>query len=197
MAGSFYDPLPELSEYADTKEDLCKGRGPVSVSGGTDTQKAHEMAMLGKDYPLKLVVTYSDTRAQELYDDYRYFDPEVYLYPARDLLFYSADIQGSLLTGKRLRVLKTLLETGHGTVITTVDACMDHLMTPEDLRAGVLELQEGGELDLDQLKETLVFMGYERSGQVEQGGQFCIRGGILGSLSADGGKSGAYRAVGG
>ena len=179
MAGSFYDPLPELSEYADTKEDLCKGRGPVSVSGGTDTQKAHEMAMLGKDYPLKLVVTYSDTRAQELYDDYRYFDPEVYLYPARDLLFYSADIQGSLLTGKRLRVLKTLLETGHGTVITTVDACMDHLMTPEDLRAGVLELQEGGELDLDQLKETLVFMGYERSGQVEQGGQFCIRGGIL------------------
>ena len=159
MAGSFYDPLPELSEYADTKEDLCKGRGPVSVRGGTDTQKAHEMAMLGKDYPLKLVVTYSDTRAQELYDDYRYFDPEVYLYPARDLLFYSADIQGSLLTGKRLRVLKTLLETGHGTVITTVDACMDHLMTPEDLRAGVLELQEGGELDLDQLKETLVFMG--------------------------------------
>ena len=99
MAASFHNPLPEFKEYADTKEDLCRGRGPVSVSGGTDSQKVHQMAELGREFPLKLVVTYSDARAKDIYDDYRNFDTEVFLYPARDLLFSGADIQGKLLTG--------------------------------------------------------------------------------------------------
>ena len=179
MAGSFRNPLPELKEYLDTKEDLCKGRGPVSVSGGTDSQKVHEMAELGRDFPLKLVVTYSENRAKALYDDYRNFDRNVFLYPARDLLFYSADIQGSLLTRKRLMVLKQLLEEKKGTVITTIDGCMDHLMPLSSFAESIISVEEGQELDLDKLREKLVYMGYERCVQVEQGGQFCIRGGIL------------------
>ena len=86
------------------------------------------MAELGRDFPLKLVVTYSESRAKALYDDYRNFDRNVFLYPAKDLLFYNADIQGSLLARKRLTVLKQLLEEKKGTVITTIDGCMDHLM---------------------------------------------------------------------
>ncbi len=179
MAGSFYDPLPELSEYVSTKEDLCKGRGPVSVSGGTDSQKVHEMAALGREYPLKLVITYNDNRAKEIYEDYRYFDKNVFFYPARDLLFYSADVQGSLLAGKRLSVIKQVLEEKQGTIITTVDACMAHLMAPEAYGFGVTELSEGAALSLPDFQERLVHMGYERCAQVEQGGQFCVRGGIL------------------
>ena len=179
MAGSFRSPLPELKEFVDTKEDLCRGRGPVSVSGGTDSQKVHEMAELGREFPLKLVVTYNDSRAKEIYDDYRTFDREVFLYPAKDLLFSGADVQGRLLTGKRLTVLKQILEERRGTVITTVDGCMDHLMPLSAFADSVILLEEGQELKLDELKEQLVDMGYERCAQVEQGGQFCIRGGIL------------------
>ncbi|MCI8550344.1 MAG: transcription-repair coupling factor [Lachnospiraceae bacterium] len=179
MAASFHNPLPELKEYADTKEDLCRGRGPVSVSGGTDSQKVHQMAELGREFPLKLVVTYSDARAKDIYDDYRNFDTEVFLYPARDLLFSGADIQGKLLTGKRLMVLKQLLERKKGTIITTVDGCMDHLMPLLAIESSVICLEEGEELSFDGLKAQLVGMGYERCAQVEQEGQFCIRGGIL------------------
>ncbi len=179
MAASFRSPLPELIEYKDTKEDLCRSRGPVSVSGGTDSQKVHEMAELGRDFPLKLVVTYSDARARDIYDDYKTFDREVFLYPARDLLFYSADIQGTLLTRNRLTVLKQLLEEKRGTVITTVDGCMDHLMPLSALEESVISLEDGQELSLEEFNDRLVCLGYERCGQVEQGGQFCVRGGIL------------------
>ena len=176
---SFRSPLPELKEYMDTKEDLCRGRGPVSVSGGTDSQKVHQMAELGRDFPLKVVIAPNDARARDIYDDYRCFDREVFLYPARDLLFYSADVQGSLLTRQRMTVLKQLLEEGRGTIVTTVDACMDHLMPLSALADSVISLEEGQELSLDELKERLVYLGYERCGQVETAGQFCVRGGIL------------------
>ena len=176
---SFRSPLPELKEYMDTKEDLCRGRGPVSVSGGTDSQKVHQMAELGRDFPLTVVIAPNDARARDIYDDYRCFDREVFLYPARDLLFYSADVQGSLLTRQRMTVLKQLLEEGRGIIVTTVDACMDHLMPLSALADSVISLEEGQELSLDELKERLVYLGYERCGQVETAGQFCVRGGIL------------------
>ena len=145
MAGSFQNPLPELKEYEDAKEDLCKGRGPVSVSGGTDSQKVHQMAEMGREFPFKLVVTYSDARARDIYDDYRTFDSDVFLYPAKDLLFSGADIQGKVLGGKRLLVLKQLLEGKRGTVITTVDGCMDHLMPLKALEDSILTVEEGEE----------------------------------------------------
>ncbi|MCI8505341.1 MAG: transcription-repair coupling factor [Lachnospiraceae bacterium] len=179
MAGSFQNPLPELKEYEDTKEDLCRGRGPVSVSGGTDSQKVHQMAELGRDFSFKLVVTYSDARARDIYDDYRTFDPDVFLYPAKDLLFSGADIQGKVLSGKRFLVLKQLLEGKRGTVITTVDGCMDRLMSLKALEESILTVEEGEEFSMEAAKGLLTGMGYERCGQVEQGGQFCVRGGIL------------------
>ena len=40
----------------------------------------------------------------------RLYDPEVLFYPARDLIFYQADIHGNLITKQRIQVLKALLE---------------------------------------------------------------------------------------
>ena len=58
----------------------------------------------------RLVVTHDDTRARELYDDFSYFEKNTWLYPARDLLFYSSDIHGNLLTRQRMQVFKHLME---------------------------------------------------------------------------------------
>ena len=179
MAASFRSPLPELKEFLDTREDLCRSRGPVLVSGGTDSEKVYEMAELGKEFPLKLVVTYNENRAKAIYEDYKNFDRDVFLYPAKDLLFYNADIQGSLLARRRITVLKQLLEKKAGTVITTVDGCMDYLMPLSAFEESVIVLEEGQEVDFGRLREQLVYMGYESCAQVEQEGQFCVRGGIL------------------
>ena len=41
MAEVFANPLVDLAEYTDMKQDLDKGKGPVQVSGVTDSQKVH------------------------------------------------------------------------------------------------------------------------------------------------------------
>ena len=161
------------------KQDLDQGKGPVQISGVTDSQKVHVMHELSKDNPWRLVVTYDDTRAKEIFDDFSYFEPNTWLYPARDLLFYSSDIHGNLLTRQRMQVFKHLLEDEGGVVVTTVDGLMDHLLPLSMIKESCLNIMVGQTLDMEEIKHLLTGMGYERMGQVDGMGQFSVRGGIL------------------
>lgn len=179
MAEVFANPLVDLAEYTDMKQDMDKGKGPVQVSGVTDSQKVHVMHELSKDNPWRLVVTYDDTRAKEIFDDFSYFEPNTWLYPARDLLFYSSDIHGNLLTRQRMQVFKHLLEDEGGVIVTTVDGLMDHLLPLSRIKESCLNIMVGQTLDMEEIKHLLTGMGYERMGQVDGMGQFSVRGGIL------------------
>ena len=108
MGEIFANPLTELAEYGDMKQDLMKGKGPVQICAVTDSQKVHVMYQVSEEKAWRLVVTHDDTRARELYDDFSYFEKNTWLYPARDLLFYSSDIHGNLLTRQRMQVFKHL-----------------------------------------------------------------------------------------
>ena len=66
MAEVFANPLVDLAEYTDMKQDMDKGKGPIQVSGVTDSQKVHVMHELSKEHPWRLVVTYDDNRAKEI-----------------------------------------------------------------------------------------------------------------------------------
>ena len=179
MREIFANPLVELAEYTDMKRDLMNGRGPVHICGVTDSQKVHVMYELSAEKSWKLVVTHDETRAKELFDDFSYFCKNTWLYPARDLLFYSSDIHGNLLTRQRMQVFKHLLEDEGGVVVTTVDGLMDHLLPLSMLQDRCMMVAAGEILDVDNMKEILTDMGYERMGQVDGMGQFSIRGGII------------------
>ena len=179
MSRVFANPLTELAEFEQLLECLKKKKGPVQVSGCLDSQKVHLMQETVADRPWKLVVTYDDARAREIYDDFGCFRDNVWLYPAKDLLFYSADIHGNLLTRERLQVLRHLMEDENGVVVTTMDGLMDHLLPLRCMQEQVLHLETGQELDLEAWKLRLAELGYERMPQVDGMGQFSVRGGIL------------------
>ena len=181
------NPLLELQEYESLREAVKKGQGPVQVTGTLDSQKVHLMYEPGQEmggdgqgpFKWRLAVTYDDSRAKEIYEDFRNFTDKVWLYPARDLLFYSADIHGNLLTRQRIEVLKRLLTEPGGVVVTTVDGLMDHLLPLSLLKSRTISIQCGQTLDLEELKSQLAAVGYERMAQVDGMGQFSIRGGIV------------------
>ena len=175
------NPLLELQEYDNLVQALKSGKGPLQVTGTLDSQKVHLMYELGEAsaFSWKLVVTYDDTRAKEIYDDLRSFTSRVWLYPAKDLLFYSADIHGNLMARQRIAVLRRLMEDREGVVVTTMDGLMDHLLPLKYLREQSITVESGQVINLDVWKERLIAMGYERVAQVDGMGQFSIRGGIV------------------
>ena len=110
MEKVFVNPLMEFIEYEEMNRSLNEKKGPIQVSGCMDSQKVHLMQEAGEKMPWKLVVTYDDSRAREIFDDFRCFRDDVWLYPAKDLLFYTADIHGNLITRQRMQVLRQIIE---------------------------------------------------------------------------------------
>ena len=173
---AFTEPLQELEEFQKIQQALKKQS--IQVTGCIDAQKAHFIYAAGAAKK-KLIVTYSELRAKELCENYRLFDKNVLFYPAKDLIFYSADVQSNLLVQQRIRVLQKLMEEEEVTIVTTMGGIMDHLLPPEVFQMQVETVESDSEFDMELWKKKLTAMGYERVGQVEGSGQFAVRGGIL------------------
>ncbi len=170
-------PLKELAEYDLAREGVQKNAGVVSLTGCVDSQKLHMIYGLSDGLKYKVIVTYSDLKAKEIYEEYKFYDRNVMLFPAKDVIFFQADIHGNQLTRERIKTLRRIYEQKPITIVTTFAA----LMTPQVMWGAedMIEVSRGGSLNENQLAKQLVDMGYEKTYQVENPGQFSIRGGIV------------------
>ncbi|MDO5519212.1 MAG: transcription-repair coupling factor [bacterium] len=176
---TFFEPLSKLNEYIEIQNDLKIERVPVQVTGCIDSQKCHLIAGLGKGYRNKVIVTYNELKAKEIYEDMLLYDKNVFLYPAKDIIFYSADIHGHAIVKERLRILKRLLNDEPTTIVMTIDGGMDRILPIELFRPKVLTIKEADVINTNDLISDLVELGYERTVQVEGPGQFAVRGGLV------------------
>ena len=176
---AFLTPLQGLAEFEQIKEKSKTNKGILQVSGCMESQKSHLMYGLSGIAPYRLILAEDERRAREIYEDYRFYDRKVYSYPAKDLLFFQADIHGNLLIRQRMKVIKALLEEKELTVVTSIDGCMDFLESLEKIKEQLIHYESDSTVDTEQLKNQLVALGYERVGQVEMPGQFSARGGIV------------------
>ena len=176
---AFTQPLHDLSEYEQIVSDLAGHRTPIHIDGCIDSQKCHLISSIGEPYPVKLIVTYNEIKAKEIYADYQFFDRNVFYYPAKDIIFYNADIHGNLIVSQRMAVIKRMLEGEPVTVITTIDGLFDRLLPLEEIAKNRLIFRAEDVLPLEALSRELTAMGFERVSQVESPGQFAVRGGIL------------------
>ena len=176
---AFLTPLQGLAEFEQIKEKSKTNKGILQVSGCMESQKSHLMYGLSGIAPYRLILAEDERRAREIYEDYRFYDRKVYSYPAKDLLFFQADIHGNLLIRQRMKVIKALLEEKELTVVKSIDGCMDFLESLEKIKEQLIHYESDSTVDTEQLKNQLVALGYERVGQVEMPGQFSVRGGIV------------------
>ncbi|HIT89938.1 MAG TPA: hypothetical protein IAC41_05925, partial [Candidatus Merdenecus merdavium] len=84
---SFISSLRELKEFNNLETNLQHQKGIHEITGCIDSQKSHLMYVLGLKKKYKIVITQNDLKAKEIYEDYKFFDKDVLLYPAKDLIF--------------------------------------------------------------------------------------------------------------
>ncbi len=171
-------PLKEWTDYERAKEGIAS-ESIISLTGCIDSEKINVMESLCGDRRYKLILTYSEQRVREIAEDLSLYERNVRIFPAKDLIFYQADIHGGKLTADRIAVLRRLLEGSATTVVTTFDAVMTHMIPPEVFLEGMLGLSVGSTVDEQSLSRQLVSLGYERCSQINGPGQFSIRGGII------------------
>lgn len=171
--------LYKSSEYAQIKEALLGRHAPVSLTGVVDSEKCHFVASLGDEFKNTVIITYNDLRAKEVYEDMRFFTEDVYLYPAKDLIFYNADIKGNAIVKDRMQVIRRLVSGEPTTVVMSLDATLDKILPKKKIEENLLKFTQGDTVELKQLSTKLVELGYERRDTVSSPGEFAVRGGIF------------------
>jgi transcription-repair coupling factor (superfamily II helicase) len=131
-----------------------------------------------------LVVAGDDRQARDLAADLRaWLAPRpVRFYPSRGVAYESHLTPPPHLVGLRVAALDALLAHDAGfeppVVVVSAVALSEKVPDPA-LRPHSFTLRVGDLLDLDEVSGDLVAAGYERVDQVEDRGQFAVRGGIL------------------
>ncbi len=126
-----------------------------------------------------LIVAPDDIAARDLARDLAaYLAPQrVRYYPSRGTGYASHLAPPPHLVGLRIAALDSLSE-GSAVVVASA-AALAEAVPDTSLRPAGLTLRKGEEVDLGEVGDRLVEAGYERTDQVEERGQFAIRGDIL------------------
>jgi transcription-repair coupling factor (superfamily II helicase) len=133
-----------------------------------------------------LVVAADDRSARDLARELRAFLGDarrVRYYPSRGTGYESHVAPPPHLVGLRIAAIDELAgatERGADSPVVVASAVALAEAVPDaELRPSGFALSRGEEIDLSDVSELLVEAGYERADQVEERGQFAVRGGIL------------------
>ena len=198
---AIFEPVYNTAGVEQLNKELAKDGGrTVMVSGCIDTQKLHFSSAIASNYNFQLVITSDEGKARDMAEDARFFNSgNVMYYPAKDVIFYNADVQGRQIAGERIRCIAAIIDRlnksdiaksgmekstenvsdGPLTIVTTIDGISDMLLPVDRFRRAVINLKKGDILDVEDMAKKLTAMGFERFGMVEARGQFAIRGGII------------------
>ncbi len=183
----FYDFLKENKNFNKLKNYISdKSHTPVLASGVIDTQKAHLIAGLNLEFNnSSMVITNSELKAKEIYNDLKFFmKDKVMLYPAKDVIFYWADVKSLDIIKQRFEIISKILNGEKITVVLSAEALFDRLVPADIFKEFIFDINTGDQIDINEVCQKLVLMGYERCEMVEGQGQFALRGGILDIFSS-------------
>ncbi|HXP28774.1 MAG TPA: CarD family transcriptional regulator, partial [Solirubrobacteraceae bacterium] len=168
---------------------LARDGGNAFVSSSLRPYTIAALAELGDARErAQLIVVGDDRAARDLAADLRaWLAPRrVRYYPSRGVTYESHLTPPPHLVGLRLAALDALLgaeredAAEHGAPVVVVSAVALSEKVPDPaLRPRSFTLRVGELLDLDECAIELVGAGYERVDQVEERGQFAMRGGLL------------------
>ena len=90
---------------------VLEGCGGILAAGCVPSQNLHLADAVTRDdrvrarAKLRLIITYGDKRAQEIRQEFSFYDRNTVYFPAKDLIFYQADIRGREIEKERIRCL--------------------------------------------------------------------------------------------
>ena len=174
-------PLREIDGMAKALEHLVSGRN-VKVVNMVDACKGHFAYAIGSfiEKPIA-IITHDEPSTKRITEDMIALKgkEKVYMYPARDILFYNADVHSMDITSQRIKAIEALQKGEEAIFIIPAEALLNPLTPKQTWESYTKLIQVGNTINIGRLERELVQMGYERVGRVEGMGQFAVRGGII------------------
>ena len=173
--------LVKSNKFVDLSNQIENKKSPISISGLTDVGMVELLSAINQ-YNKKpiLLITYNEIQAKQILEIIENFEKEkAVLFPKKEIVTYDFVAESKDLPYERIETLNKIKDKKNLIVVTTIEALMQKLPPKEILFKNILEFKVGDIYNLEELKKTLVNLGYSRCEFIEGRGQFSVRGGIV------------------
>ena len=176
--------LQENEKFKEVVENVNEKISPIAISGLSDVSKVSIISSILESTKRKIcVLTYNEIQAKKLVKDLKYFFKQVYFLHKREIAPYDYIAESKDLPYERIAVLNKIILQEKSKepiiIVTTIEAAMQKMISKEELYENIVDFKIGETYSIENLKQTFVKLGYERTNLLEGQGQFSIRGGIV------------------
>ena len=175
--------LQELQKFKQYIQEIEEKNSPITISGLSDVGKIQFAYSTKQSLNRPIcIVTYNEIEARKIVKDLSYFTnefEEVLYFPKREIASYDYIAESKDLPYGRIEVLNKIQKKKAKIVVTTVEALMQKMITKSSLYKNCLEFKVGKRYSLEEVKQNLILLGYERNDLIEGKGQFSVRGDII------------------
>lgn len=128
-----------------------------------------------------LVLTSTTREAEEIYQDIRYFFPEIVceMFPSWEMMPYERISPFSDVIHHRVMVLHKIVSGERLVVVAPVQAALQNIIPLPIFKNLYIDIKKGEEMLYELLIEEIAHLGYKRTSMVEGSGEFSVKGDIL------------------
>ena len=172
--------LPNFKKFNDYISNVKDNTSPIMLSGLTDSGKVH-FAYSTYFYAEKpiCIITYNELQAKKIIRNLEYFENSINYFPKKEILAYDYLAESKDITYSRIACLNEIHKKQAKIIVTTIEAVSQKIIPEDVLYKNILELKIGDVINLEEIKQKLVLLGYERQDVVENKSEFSVRGGII------------------
>lgn len=172
--------LPNYKKFNSYIQDVKNQNTPIMLSGLTDTGKIHfaYSTLFYTERPI-CIVTYNELQAKKIIKDLEYFDKKIDFFPKREIVTYDYIAESKDNLYKRINTLNNIYNKKSKIIVTTIEAIMQKIIDKNSLYKNILNFKVGETINLDNIKQQLMALGYERTEMADTKSTFSVRGGII------------------
>lgn len=172
--------LPKFQEYI---SKIKEKNSQIAISGLSDVGKVQFIYSTKESVNKPIcIVTYNEIQAKKIIEDLKYFTKNfesILYFPKKEIVTYDYDVESKDLPYERIEILNKIENKKAKLIVTTVEALMQKMIAKESLYQNKLEMKVGNNHNIEEIKQKLLLLGYERSDLVENKGEFSVRGDII------------------
>lgn len=127
----------------------------------------------------KLIICPNDDIASKFSEELSSFFKNVFLYPARDLLFAYASVDSPHISSIRFDIIEKIKNMGDIIVIASIDSLAEKIISKSDFDKSKILIKKDDAISLDEFLKKLNDIKYKRTFEVSTYGEYVVRGGIV------------------
>src|SRR5699024_3095649 len=174
------DLLFDHSNFQSVLNDITADSAQL-VTGISGSARASLIAGVAKKQSKTVIFTANLHQANQLRADLRVFysEEKLFIYNVNDMIVAQQSVASPEEQAERVEALEFLLSKEKGIIIIPIAGARRLLPPKEIYQQAHLTIDLDGEIELEQLMNQLVSMGYKREQIVASPGEFSVRGGII------------------